>query len=168
MSAYVTLATPLLDEDALVAALGDLGFPRERVEVHDVGVPLVGFEGARREQQAHIVIRRRHVGAGSNDLGFERTATGFRFHVSDHDRGRYGGEWQAKLRARYDVHHRDKVERLAAEERRREEERREEERRRLVEAQRLSIHEKARKLGYRVEESREGDRLRLVLVKRVY
>jgi hypothetical protein len=44
----------------------------------------------------------------------------------------------------------------------------EEERRKLVEAQRQAIHEKAKKMGYRVQETREGDSLRLVLVKRVY
>lgn len=32
----------------------------------------------------------------------------------------------------------------------------------------LEFHERARALGYGVEETRQGDRLRLVLVKRVY
>jgi hypothetical protein len=38
----------------------------------------------------------------------------------------------------------------------------------MVEAQRQAIHEKARSMGYRVEETRQGDKVRLVLVKRVY
>ena len=38
----------------------------------------------------------------------------------------------------------------------------------LVEAQRQSIHKKAKAMGYRVQETRQGDKLRLVLVKRVY
>jgi len=46
--------------------------------------------------------------------------------------------------------------------------RRDEERQRLVEAQRQAIHEKAHKMGYRVEETRQDDKIRLVLVKRVY
>ena len=57
-----------------------------------------------------------------------------------------------------------KLEKLAEEERRRVEE----ERRKLVEAQRQVIHAKARKMGYRVQESHEGETLRLVLVKRIY
>ncbi|MDX1973084.1 MAG: hypothetical protein SFY68_11195 [Candidatus Sumerlaeia bacterium] len=44
----------------------------------------------------------------------------------------------------------------------------EEERRRLVEAQRLAVHEKAKKMGYQIKETREGETLRLVLVKRTY
>lgn len=44
----------------------------------------------------------------------------------------------------------------------------EEERQRLVEAQRKTVHEKAKKLGYQVKESREGETIRLVLVKRTY
>jgi sulfatase maturation enzyme AslB (radical SAM superfamily) len=44
------------------------------------------------------------------------------------------------------------MERLAAEER----QRMEEERKRLVEAQRVAVHEKAKKLGYQIKESRQG------------
>ena len=168
MSAYLTLPTPLLDQDALVAALEDLGVARASIEVHADAVPLVGYEGVARGERAHVVVRRQHVGASSNDIGFERTATGFRAHVSDFDRGRYGVQWLGRLRARHDVHHEAALERLAVEARRREEERREEERRRLVESQRAAICEKARRLGYRVEEKREGEKIRLVLVKRVY
>ena len=168
MSAYMTLSTPLVDQEALVAALEDLGFARAAIEVHAEAVQLVGYEGASRDVRAHVVIRRQHVGRASNDVGFERTATGFRAHISEFDRTRYGNTWLAKLGARHDEHHRATLERLAADVRRREEERREEERRRLVESQRASICEKARKLGYRVEEKREGEKIRLVLMKRVY
>jgi exonuclease VII large subunit len=100
----------------------------------------------------------------SNDIGFVRTPTGFSAVISDYDGGRYGETWLRQLNARYEDHLARKQERLAEEERRRAEE----ERKRLVEAQRQAVHERARKLGYRVEETREGDRLRLVLVKRVY
>lgn len=168
MSAYLTLPTPLIDQEALVAALEDLGFAHAAIEVHTDAVPLVGYEGAARGERAHVVIRRQHVGASSNDLGFERTATGFRAHVSDFDRPGYGPAWLGRLRERHDVHHRAALDRLAEEARRREQERREQERRRLVESQRAAICEKARRLGYRVEETRDGEGVRLVLVKRVY
>lgn len=178
MSAYITLATPMVDQECLLAALTELGFAAEHIEVHDQAVPLVGFEGDRRTVQGHVVIRKQHVGRASNDLGFERTATGYRAHVSDHDRSRYGPGWMAKLHERYQVHDgikRARLEREAREaaiEARRlaelEMRRREEERQRLVEAQRQAVRDKARKLGYRVKETREGETLRLVLVKRVY
>jgi hypothetical protein len=168
VSAYVTLNVPMIDEASLLAALSDLGFAGDRVEVHSEAVALVGYGGEARAQRAHIVVRRQHVGTSSNDIGFERTPTGYRAHVSEYDAQSYGAGWMSRLRSRYDEHHRVALERLAAEERRREEERRAAERRALVEAQRQAIHEKAKKLGYRVEEAREGEQVRLVLRKRVF
>lgn len=164
MSAYLTLSTPMIDQECLLLALADLGFGHDRVEVHEQPVQLVGYEGRARGVRAELVIRKQHVGVSSNDIGFERTPTGYRAHISDYDGTHHGQPWLARLHAHYEAHHRDKMARLAEAERRRQEE----ERRRLVEAQRQSIHDKARKLGYRVQETREGDRLRLVLVKRAY
>jgi hypothetical protein len=169
----------MIDQECLLAALSDLGFTADQIEVHQDPIPLVGFEGTRRQQRAHVVIRRHHVGRSSNDLGFERTPTGFRAHVSDFDQSRFGNAWMSRLHSRYRHHEtvkQDQLARVAHEaaevETRRlaaiEARRREEERQRLVEAQRQSVHEKARKLGYKVDETRQGDRLRLVLVKRVY
>ena len=164
MSAYITLATPMTDQKCLLDALLDLGFSADQVEVHPEGTALVGYMGDRRQQKAHVVIRRNNVGAASNDIGFERTPTGFRAHVSNYDHPRYGGGWLSRLTESYDKHHRQKLARLAEIERLR----LEEEQRQLVEAQRQTVHEKARKMGYRVQEKREGNKLRLVLVKRVY
>ncbi len=164
MSAYITLATPMTDQQCLLDALADLGFGPDKVEVHADATQLVGYVGDRRQQRAHVVIRRRFVGTASNDVGFELTSTGYRAHVSGFDHPRYGTGWLSKLSARYQEHHAAKLARLAEEERRR----LEEERRKLVEAQRQAVHAKARKMGYRVKETREGDSLRLVLVKRVY
>ncbi|WP_437310902.1 DUF1257 domain-containing protein [Sorangium sp. So ce388] len=164
MSAYITLATPMIDRDSLLDALADLGFGSDKVEVHDEPASLIGYEGARRAQEAEIIIRRRHLGQASNDLGFRRTPTGFQAIVSDHDRARFGDAWLGQLHAGYQ-HHLTRRQEIRAEEERR---KLEEERRKVVEAQRQAIHERARKMGYRVEETREGDRLRLVLVKRVY
>ncbi len=148
----------------MLAALEDLGFDRNMVELHDQAVPLVGFEGNARLQRAHIVIRRQHVGRASNDIGFERTPTGYRAWISDYDRSRYGSAWMARLQARYEQHEIVRRQQLAEAER----QRMEAERRRVVEARRAAVHEKARELGYGVEESRQGDKLRLVLVRRSY
>ncbi len=164
MSAYLTLATPMTDRGCLLAALTELGFGAEKVEVHEAPVALAGYRGDARSQKAHLVIRRQHVGASSNDIGFEATPTGYRVHVSDYDRRRYGPQWMARLDAAYQRHDAARRARLAEEERRR----LEAERRALVEAQRQAIRARARKLGYRVDERREQGAVRLVLVRRSY
>jgi len=41
-------------------------------------------------------------------------------------------------------------------------------RQKLVEAQQRAITERAKKMGYRVKETREEEKIRLVLIKRVY
>lgn len=164
MSAYITLLTPMIDEECLLAALADLGFARTRVEVHATPVALVGFAADARDQTAHVVIRREHVGASSNDIGFLATPTGYRLFVSGFDRPRFGADWLARLTERYEQHSAAKQQRIAEEERMR----LEEARRRLVEAQRAAVHEKAKKMGYQVKETREGDTLRLVLIRRTY
>jgi hypothetical protein len=164
MSAYLTLLTPMTDQESLVAALVDLGFDVTQIEMHEAPVQLVGYQGDRRAQTANIVIRRQHVGTASNDVGFLATATGYQVFVSGYDHPRFGAGWITQLSQRYQVHYDAKKELLAAAERRR----LEEECRALVEAQRRAVHERAKKMGYRVEEKREGDKLRLVLVKRTY
>ena len=178
MSAFVSLPTPMTDRACLLAALADLGFGSSKVEVHDQAQALHGYEGDAREQQAHIIIRRQHVGSASNDLGFEATPVGYRAHISDFDSAQFSRAWLAQLRDRYQHHAeaRDGQLRAAlvaaeAEVRRQAEleaRRREEARLRLIESQRQLIQETARKLGYRVEESRKGEKLQLVLVKRTY
>ncbi len=164
MSAYITLLTPMLDEECLLAALADRGFDRTKVEVHATPVALVGYADDARGQTANLVIRRKYVGAASNDIGFQSTPTGYRVLVSDYDRSRFGPDWLASLTDRYQQHSAAKQERLDAEERRRLEDARQ----KLVEAQRAAVHEKAKKMGYQVKETREGDTIRLVLIKWSY
>lgn len=164
MSAYLQLATPMTDVECLLDALADLGVEPSKVEVHEEAVALVGYEGAAREQRAHIIIRRQHIGSASNDVGFVRTPTGFRLIVSGYDQTRFGAAWLARLSSRYEVHQTEKERRLAEEQRRGAEE----ERRRLVEATRQAVIEKAKSSGYRIEERVEQGCIRLVLSKRVY
>jgi hypothetical protein len=179
MSAYIKFATPMIDQDCLLAALLEVGFGRAQIEVHNAPVNLVGYEGAGRSQKAEIVIRRQHVGPASNDIGFHLTPTGYTAIISDFDRQQYGPEWIKGLCASYQEHEKRKIARLMEEARQAAEEaarvkaelerrRMEEERRRLVESQRQAVTLKARKLGYQVQERREGDVLRLVLVKRTF
>ena len=164
MSAYMELATPMTSRECLLDALADVGFTAGKVEVHPEQAALVGYDGSAREQRAEIIIRKAHVGASSNDVGFAATPTGYRLIVSGFDGFRFGTIWLAQVSARYEYHRHVREQRLAAEERRR----LEEERRRLVEAQRQSVLDAAKKQGYRIQEVREGEAVRLVLTKRVY
>lgn len=164
MSAYLTLMTPMRDQECLLAALADVGFDSNKVEVHTAPVNLVGYGGDLRAQTANIVIRRQEVGMSSNDVGFLATATGYQAFVSGYDHPRFGSGWLSQLSTHYESHWAAKQERLAAEERRI----LEEERQRLVEAQRKAVHERAKKMGYQIKETREGETIRMVLVKRTY
>jgi len=103
MSAYTVIDTQLVSAEQLVLALRDVGF--DKVECHDKPQPLVGFEGLRREQRAEIIVRKQHLDAGSNDIGFARGADGrFSALVSDFDRARFGGPWLMKITQRYAYH----------------------------------------------------------------
>lgn len=164
MSAYVTMATPMIDRTLLLEALSDVGFGSEKVQVSDQPLPLVGFEGSQRAQTANIVIRRHFLSGSSNDLGFVEAATGFKLIVSDYDRPRFGDSWLARVSERYKAREAERLARLRAEELERERDRK----RQLVEAQRTAIEAKAKKLGYSVSVERKDEGVRLVLVRRTY
>jgi hypothetical protein len=88
MSHFVECQTEYRDQAALVAALVECGFPESQIEVHEQAVPLYGYKGDVRPQQAHIVIRRQHVGSGANDVGWERQPDGTcRAWISEFDAG---------------------------------------------------------------------------------
>ena len=100
MSHYTVLRTQFTDIPALVKALADLG--HRHVEVHEPAVHLHGFRGDRRQQTAEVIIRRRHVGLASNDIGFKRNPDGaFDAIISGYDRRKYSREWLDRLRQRY-------------------------------------------------------------------
>ena len=63
----------LKDRRLLLAALADLGYAQ--VEEGEA-LPLYGYEGDQRLETAEIVVRRRYLGAASNDVGFARTDEG--------------------------------------------------------------------------------------------
>lgn len=164
MSAYITMLTPMTERESLVDALVDVGFAREHIELHTSAVQLEGIGGGARAQTGNVIIRRQHVGSASNDIGFFETPTGYEVHISDFDQSRYGRAWLAELHARYTARWEQKRARLAAEERRRVEEAR----RQLVERQREAVYARAKKLGYQIKESRAGETVQLVLVRRTY
>jgi hypothetical protein len=96
MSHFSRIRTRLVDEDALVSALKELGF--NHVELHEQAQHLYGYLGDVRQQTAEVIIRRAHIGKASNDIGFKRGADGgFDAIISDYDRTKYSQKWIDKL-----------------------------------------------------------------------
>jgi len=104
MSAYTTLQTQLISARHLQRALKDVGFTE--VELHEGNPqPLVGFLGEGRDQRAEVIIRRRYLGAGSNDIGFVRNEQGrLTALISDFDRKRFDAPWLIRVHQRYAYH----------------------------------------------------------------
>ena len=100
MSKYLAFPDLVLkDRRLLLAALADLGY----AEVEEgEALPLYGYQGDRRPETAELVVRRRHLGSASNDLGFARTPGGFVAIISEYDqRVLHGGQLLTKLRTAY-------------------------------------------------------------------
>jgi len=89
----------LKDRRLLLAALADLGYTQvEECEA----LPLFGYQGDRRPETAELVVRRCHLGAASNDVGFARTADGYVPIISEYDqRTLHGGQFLVGLRTAY-------------------------------------------------------------------
>lgn len=106
MSHYSKVKTKLVDQAALLKALADLGFEAHKVEVHERPQALRGYKGDLRPEAAHVILRRRFVGSGSNDIGFVRQDDGaFTAIISEYDQGRhYNQAWLDHLSQRYAYH----------------------------------------------------------------
>lgn len=105
MSKYHTYTQAVFPSlELLLAALAELGYPRERVEL-GAALPLFGFGGDQRAEVAEVVVRRRWLHSASNDVGFTRTAAGYVPIVSEWDAGylrrRHGEEFVVALRKAY-------------------------------------------------------------------
>ncbi|MBD2180017.1 DUF1257 domain-containing protein [Planktothrix sp. FACHB-1355] len=105
MSHFTAIKTELRDVNALVMALEDLGF-KDKVEIHAEAQRLYGFEGDLRQETAEVVIRRQHLGAASNDIGFKQQDDGtYEAVISSYDRAyKYSQQWLNKLTQRYGYH----------------------------------------------------------------
>ena len=100
MSKYLTFTDVVFKNEALLlAALGELGYTTiERGEA----LPLYGYQGDERSERAQLVVRRKHIGAASNDLGFVHSAEGYTPIISEYDqRTMHGGEFIPRLRTAY-------------------------------------------------------------------
>ena len=104
MSHFTSIKTQIKNRDALVKALADVGFAR--VEVHETGQPLYGFQGDVRPEKAEVIVRRQDLGAASNDIGFKQQKDGqFEAIISAYDRAyRYSRQWLKELTQRYGYH----------------------------------------------------------------
>ncbi|MGI8424153.1 MAG: DUF1257 domain-containing protein [Chloroflexota bacterium] len=100
MSKYLEFSDACLkDRRLLLAALTALGYAD--VEEGEA-LALNGYQGDVRPETAEIVIRRRHIGSASNDLGFKRTAAGYVPLVSEFDQHTlHAGQFLVKLRTAY-------------------------------------------------------------------
>jgi hypothetical protein len=85
------------NEKQFIAGL-EAQFGEGNVEVHEEGAALFGYQGDNRANQGknsanyappcHIIIRRKHVGSASNDVGYRRTEDGsYVAYISDFDKG---------------------------------------------------------------------------------
>ncbi len=101
---FTSIKTQIKNRDALVKALADVGFAR--VEVHETGQPLYGFQGDVRPEKAEVIVRRQYLGAASNDMGFKQQKDGqFEAIISAYDRAyRYSRQWLNELTQRYGYH----------------------------------------------------------------
>ncbi len=100
MSKY--LAYPQIifkSRELLLGALADLGYTQVD-EGEDLA--LYGYHGDRRPETGALVVRRQHIGPGSNDLGFAHSAEGYFPIISDFDhRTLLGGKFLPRLRVAY-------------------------------------------------------------------
>ena len=104
MSHYALIQCDFTSEPDLIAALQEVSPQlRGRVEHYAYGTPLIDYHGKIRPERAHIVIRRQHLNAASNDLGFARGANGvYTAIISDYDQSLgYNAAWLARVKQVY-------------------------------------------------------------------
>lgn len=103
MSHFTTVKTRIVETDALVKALADVGF--SSVEVHEMAQHLYGYQGDVRRQTAEVIVRRKFVGRASNDIGFKGNAEGvYDAIISGYDRSKFNDKWLSSLTHRYAYH----------------------------------------------------------------
>lgn len=95
------------DRECLLNALTECGY--EAVEEGE-SLSLYGYQGDRRPETAQIVVRRKFIGAASNDLGFQKTDAGYLPIISEYDQ-RYmmQGKFLNALRTNYNLKSAEKL-----------------------------------------------------------
>ena len=102
MSKYMAFTDAAFkDRNCLLKALAECGY--ETVEEGE-SLSLYGYRGDRRPETAQIVVRRKHIGAASNDLGFQKTDAGYVPVISEYDQGyMMRGKFLSSLRTNYNL-----------------------------------------------------------------
>ena len=106
MSEYHEVKTEYKDGEALVEALGELGY--KTVEVHETPQQLIDYRGNptryidKSGDKANIIVRRQFVGSAANDLGFLRKPDGsYSAMISEYDSGKHNKSWLLNLKKNY-------------------------------------------------------------------
>jgi hypothetical protein len=108
MSKYMMFAgTVFKDRECLLNALSECGY----AEVEEgESLSLYGYQGDRRVETAQIVVRRKFIGAASNDLGFQKTDAGYVPVISEYDqRTMKQGKFLTALRTNYNLKSAEKL-----------------------------------------------------------
>ena len=73
------------------------------IEVHEEAQNLFGYQGDKRKQKAHIIIRKKYVGSSSNDIGFlrEKGSKKYKIIASAYDKAWRTGKKINKLKQTY-------------------------------------------------------------------
>jgi len=100
---YCKIETQFRNPEALLCALMETGqWTAEQIEVHSEPQNLFGYHGDLRSEKANIIIRRKHVGQCSNDIGFSKNEDGtFTAIISEFDKTKYSEHWTNKLKQSY-------------------------------------------------------------------
>lgn len=100
MSAYTQQTTQINDAEILKECLKEKGYGT--VEHTTEAQALVGYHGDKRQDTAEIIIRRKHVGGMSNDIGFKKAKDGtYAAIISDYDKGKHNAAWMTDLKKKY-------------------------------------------------------------------
>ena len=108
MSKYMTFTSAAFkDRGCLVQALRECGYAETE---EGEALSLYGYRGDRRPETAQIVVRRTFIGAASNDLGFQKTESGYVPVISEYDQ-RYimQGKFLTNLRTNYNLKSAEKL-----------------------------------------------------------
>ena len=84
MSEYTVCESEMSDGACVKEALTEMGYAFEE---HKNPQHLYGYQGDKREQVAHIIVRRAPVGSYANDVGFVKNADGkYSMIISEFDK----------------------------------------------------------------------------------
>lgn len=109
MSQYFETTCPFRDLELLVQALQEVDLPEgtkltaDQIEQAPAGRQLRGYQGDLRPEVAHIIVPRKYIHSGANDLGFTRTQNGtYKAIISEYDRRMGLNEaWLGKVSQQY-------------------------------------------------------------------